>query len=488
VVRAIVHRKYQDNGVFVLFIYSALLMHALFAVNAASLDTLYATLDLRTPIQEGWFDPSAESVGLRGDQQPLSWGTTYPASDPDGDGIYQVAIPFELKQDSLALAYKIKVDGISNPEDGWQAGRNHRVTIRRNQHNIIKLAWEEKAPPPKSTVTGHVQVIKNFKSDSLLPRDLYIYLPPGYFDSDLRYPVLYMHDGQNLFDAAIAGQEWGLDEAAESLIQSGDIEPLIIVGIGNTGNRLDEYTPTRQLWHRTLARATPPIADGQFAHFTGSFTTEQGDSIHFTCSSDTLFVKIPGSDSWQRLLVKADTMFYLPRANITFRFHKNNDQSASRITADKPPMGGDGEIYGTFLISTLKPFIDKNFRTRSDAEFTALGGSSLGGLITLHLGLLYPDVFGQLLVLSPSVWWDDRVILKTVQNLSKPTHQDIRLYVGTGESEGTVKNVRELEHVLKAKGWANNRLEYVEVPDAGHNERAWSAQAAAMLRFIFNDD
>ncbi|HEY9721550.1 MAG TPA: alpha/beta hydrolase-fold protein [Oscillatoriaceae cyanobacterium] len=97
-------------------------------------------------------------------------------------------------------------------------------------------------------VTGDVQVIHDVASHYLsLKRDLWVYLPPGYGDpanAQKRYPVLYMHDGQNLFDptAAFGGNEWHVDETAQQLITSGAVPPLIIVGVANTAARMDEYT------------------------------------------------------------------------------------------------------------------------------------------------------------------------------------------------------------------------------------------------------
>src|SRR6266404_8715832 len=90
---------------------------------------------------------------------------------------------------------------------------------------------------------------RQFRSQFLEPsRTLIVYVPPDYDSHTLtRYPVLYMHDGQNLFDPATAfgGNEWRLDDTAEELIERGAIEPLIIVGIYNTGEqRIHEYTPT----------------------------------------------------------------------------------------------------------------------------------------------------------------------------------------------------------------------------------------------------
>ena len=106
----------------------------------------------------------------------------------------------------------------------------------------------------------------------------------------------------------------------------------------------------------------------------------------------------------------------------------------------------------------------------------------------MHLGLRHANVFGHLLVLSPSVWWDDRVILTTVSNLTEPAHQPIFLYVGTGEAGSTVRNTVALKEALVNAGWPDNSIVYVETPDAGHNERAWAAQAENFLRFVFKQN
>ena len=102
---------------------------------------------------------------------------------------------------------------------------------------------------PKHTLTGNIKTHRAFRSRILgNRRDVLVYLPPGYRRfSRKRYPVLYLHDGQNIFDAAtsFAGVEWGVDETAERLIRTRAIEPLIIVAVANVGeNRVHEYTPT----------------------------------------------------------------------------------------------------------------------------------------------------------------------------------------------------------------------------------------------------
>ena len=257
----------------------------------------------------------------------------------------------------------------------------------------------------ENTLTGTLRLHKALKSRFLEgSRDVIVYLPPDYNLHDRRYPVLYLHDGQNLFDAAtaFAGNEWGLDELAEELISNGQIEPIIIVGIYNAGlKRMAEYTPVR----------------------------------------------------------------------------------------DKRGRGGRAKEYAKLIVEDLKPFIDAEYRTLPDRGNTALGGSSLGGLVTIYLGLKYPNVFGKLIVMSPSVWWANRAILRQVRSLKEKPDQKIWLDIGTCEGtnpESIVRDARMLGDALMAKGWVPDvDFRFVEDEGAGHNEKAWGHRMAEALKFLF---
>jgi predicted alpha/beta superfamily hydrolase len=245
----------------------------------------------------------------------------------------------------------------------------------------------------------------DFQSDFLAEsRDLVVYVPPGYEqEPDRRYPVLYLHDGQNLFEGATAfvpGQDWHVSDTADERIKAGRIEPLIIVGVHNTGkHRINEYTPTRD--------------------------RKQG-------------------------------------------------------------AGGEGALYGQMLTRELKPFVDRTYRTLPDPANTGLGGSSLGGLVTLYLGMMHPDTFGKLAVLSPSVWWDNRVILKLVRMVDPKPRLQIWLDIGTGEGGKHVLNARALRDELLKAGWALDAdLVYAEIPEAGHSESAWAGRVGPFLEYLF---
>lgn len=106
--------------------------------------------------------------------------------------------------------------------------------------------------PKASTLTGDIRRHDDFSSQILgNQRTILVYLPPGYHREERRYPVLYLHDGQNVFDAAtsFSGVEWGADETAQRLITEGRIEPIIMVAV-NHQDRVNEYTPVRDVMRR----------------------------------------------------------------------------------------------------------------------------------------------------------------------------------------------------------------------------------------------
>lgn len=111
--------------------------------------------------------------------------------------------------------------------------------------NEVQHWLEKKTKPMAGGVTGKTVLHQNLQGNNLKSRNLIVWLPPGYEQGNKKYPVLYMHDGQNIFDPATSsfGVDWQIDETADSLIKAGAIEPAIIVGIYNTSDRSAEYTP-----------------------------------------------------------------------------------------------------------------------------------------------------------------------------------------------------------------------------------------------------
>lgn len=148
--------------------------------------------------------------------------------------------------------------------------------------------------------------------------------------------------------------------------------------------------------------------------------------------------------------------------------------------------GGEGRSYGRLLVEELIPMIDRTYRTQSGAAHTGLGGSSLGGLISLYLGFEYPGVFGKVAAMSPSLWWDHRSILNHIgQGETRP---GLRLWLDMGMAEGAghLRDAELLEGMLLARGWRSGvDLVYVKAEGGVHNEDAWAQRFGDVLRFLF---
>jgi len=240
-------------------------------------------------------------------------------------------------------------------------------------------------------------------------RTISVYVPPGHDrDRDRRYPVFYLHDGQNLFDAATAfgGVTWEADETAERLIRAKSVQPVILVGIANTKQRLHEYGPTGR------------------------------------------------------------------RSRGTSRSYR----------------------YGKFLVEELKPFIDRTYRTLPEPMTTAIGGSSMGALISLFLTQWYPETFGHCMAMSPSLWWERELILRNWPD-DASWLRGHRFWIDTGTGEGgnasskreQVRRVRRLALAFDRGGLSEDRgYRYREIQNGQHNERDWAARFGQVLEYFFS--
>jgi predicted alpha/beta superfamily hydrolase len=144
--------------------------------------------------------------------------------------------------------------------------------------------------------------------------------------------------------------------------------------------------------------------------------------------------------------------------------------------------GGHGRRYLQFVVNTLKPRIDRQFRTRPARESTAIGGSSMGGLISLYALFKFAPAFGAACVMSPALWFGDRRIFETVeQSRAKPS----RLYLDVGTAEGgeALRDARRMRRLLRANGYGSGSLLYHEAEGALHSESAWALRLPRALSF-----
>jgi len=155
-------------------------------------------------------------------------------------------------------------------------------------------------------------------------------------------------------------------------------------------------------------------------------------------------------------------------------------------TRDASGKGGKADFYGRMLVEELKPFIDSEYRTRTDAANTGLGGFSLGGLASLYLGLKHPTVFGKLAVMSPSVWWDNKLIVRNVKALASKPATRIWLDIGTDEGPTQVGGVKDLRDALVKKAWIlNSDLMYFEAKGGRHDLASFAKRTGPMLKYLF---
>jgi predicted alpha/beta superfamily hydrolase len=154
--------------------------------------------------------------------------------------------------------------------------------------------------------------------------------------------------------------------------------------------------------------------------------------------------------------------------------------------ADAKHGGGDGDRYTRFLIDTVKPRIDSAFRTRKDRDSTVVAGSSMGGLISLYAFFRRPSPFGRAAILSPSIWFGGREILRFVER-ARTTRGRLYVDVGTDEGVGTLRNARALNQLLRRKGYRRDTLAYLEAEGGRHQESDWAWRLPQALEFLLRE-
>jgi enterochelin esterase-like enzyme len=232
-------------------------------------------------------------------------------------------------------------------------------------------------------------------------RTVDVRLPPGYAPSRQEpYPLLVMHDGQNLFASRpeARGGSWHADETIERLVTEGQIPPLVLLAIDHgDATRMHEFTPTRVI------------------------ELGGGGALEY---AETVFAAI---------------------ANVADEYH-----------------------------------------VRTDRDGVAMGGSSLGGLVTLWMASAHPGRVGRLIAMSPSVWWDRRMLLRQLRR--QPIDPATRIWLDAGgrERRSVARDARAVRDVLSDQGIQS--LQYVEDPEGGHDEASWGRRLADALAWLYSRD
>jgi predicted alpha/beta superfamily hydrolase len=316
----------------------------------------------------------------------------------------------ELSLNNSSYEYKITRGGWDKVEctnEGKDVGNRSLKVASDVKEEIAIEGWKDlfasSNQPRKSTANKNVKIIDTafFIPQLNRTRKIWVYVPLTYNSSNKKYPVLYMHDGQNVFDDATSfSGEWGVDEAIDTLGLK--YKECIVVGIDNGADkRLSEYCP--------------------------------------------------------------------------YDFN---------LTANKVSGKGEGGLYLDFLVKTLKPFIDKKYRTLKDKKNTFTAGSSMGGLISMYAVIKYPKVFGGAGVFSPAFWVGPK-IFDDIKTKGKKVNSKIYFYAGDAEGETmvpmTLQAFNEMHRVSKSK--------MCEVIRAGgkHNEPRWRIEFPLFYEWLFSN-
>ena len=300
----------------------------------------------------------------------------------------------------------------------------------------VLLVSESKGQTPEQNTglkvaEGSLIRYKEFPSKWVPPRDIAIWLPQQY-DPRKKYRVLYMHDGQMLFDSTQTWnkQEWQVDEVMSQLTARKDIQPTIVVGVWNiAAHRHAEYFPQKPF---------------------ESLTQEFQDSLINQVSRNA-----------------------------------NTDLFSQAVYSDR---------YLKFIVQELKPFIDKHYATFTDAQHTLIAGSSMGGLISMYAVLEYPDTFGGAACLSthwPGVFTLEnnpipQAFIEYLQT-SLPEASRHKFYFDHGTETldrlyGDIQS--KVDRVFLAKGYTPSNYRSLRFDGADHSERAWQKRLHIPLEFL----
>ncbi len=291
----------------------------------------------------------------------------------------------------------------------------------------------EDTPSTEPVLTeAKIERIADFQSRFIPTRNIDVWLPPGY-DPEKRYAVLYMHDGQMLFDSTQTWnkQEWGVDEVAGDLITRKKVQPFIVVGVWNVSNRRhSEYFPQKPF--DSLPQAYQDSLMGKSRRDAGNplFTSS-------VCSDD----------------------------------------------------------YLKFLVFALKPHIDKTYPTKQGPENTFVAGSSMGGLISMYALCEYPDVFGGAACMSthwPGIFETENNPIPAAfqnylrDNLPVPGKHKIYFDYGTATLDSLYEPFQlQVDSVMRGRGYTEQFWETRKFPGANHSERSWRKRLHIPFRFLF---
>jgi predicted alpha/beta superfamily hydrolase len=364
------------------------------------------------------YPAGGHAVTVRGGGGGLSW-TQGTATTPSGN-----TFSFTSASVSSPIEWKPLLDDAT-----WARGPNYRASPGQTVD-----IW-----PHFTSTQGVVQtLIGTFHSTALNnDRAIYAYLPASYAENtEATYPVVYMHDGQNLWAAmpqiAFAGT-WNVDTAFDTASEHGACSSGSLVG-----------------WAAQPFGSAPNICNGD------------GDCPSQNCRTFPEAIVIGVANTTNRI----------------YEYTPTTDPST--------PGGGGADVYLQMLVQELKPTIDGMLRTRPGVQSTVLAGSSLGGLVTAYAGLKHPEVFGSIAELSPSTWWNNLIIVSDVQGTLPAPNRPLGVYVDSGQgSADDESDTDQLAAAYLTLSYADGQnFRHVIQAGAQHNETYWAQRFPGAMQLL----
>jgi enterochelin esterase-like enzyme len=295
---------------------------------------------------------------------------------------------------------------------------------------IFQIIFAQTLP---QVVSGKIERMENFKSNYVTERNIDVWLPENY-SSSKKYNVLYMHDGQMLYDPEMAWnkQAWNVDDVLTKLVTENKIQDVIVVGIWNGGvTRHIDYFPQKAF---------------------ESFTQPQQDSIYNASRSN------------------GQSVF--------------NNQ---KINSDN---------YLKFIVKELKPIIDKKYSVYTDAKHTFIAGSSMGGLISMYAICEYPKVFGGAACLSthwPGIFAVENNPIPNAffeylkKHLPNPKNHKIYFDYGTATLDAMYEPFQlKVDDIMKAKGFSSQNWSTQKFEGEEHSEKSWNKRLHIPIEFLLD--
>ncbi|MFN2395312.1 MAG: alpha/beta hydrolase-fold protein [Bacteroidales bacterium] len=369
------------------------------------LTTIYVTIQAQvtfTLVSIPDYTPEGDQIFIGGNFNGWNPGDAQYVLEKNNDDLWEITLDGFSEGETIQFKFtRGNWETVEKGAEGEEIG-NRSFTFGNGQSvDVTILNWADNngGGDDNSTAAENVHIMSE---DFYIPqldrnRRIWIYLPPDYDQSGNNYPVIYMHDGQNLFDVQTAFLgEWEVDETFNDMASRGYNVP-IVVGIDNGGiHRANEYLP----------------------------------------------------------------YFFEP------------------LNA-----GGEGDEFMAFIVETLKPHIDNEYRTMPGRESTGIIGSSFGGVISFYGALKYQDVFSKCAPFSPAYWANYEHLFADLAETG--LQHDVRFYQNAGENEGDqyIQAMHQMEEALNNEGF-NNTFSTV-IAGGNHNEATWAGDLENAYLWLF---